>query len=86
MRRVVLYVDGKPVSRDGSAPYRLHWDSTARPKGPHELLVYGRTAGGRRAAAQVPVVVANAGDLPPSLDLALDAPVDAAIALALTDL
>jgi N-acetyl-anhydromuramyl-L-alanine amidase AmpD len=79
--RVVLYVDGLPVSRDGSAPYRLQWDSTAAAEGPHELLVYGRTAGGRRAAAQIPVVVANATDLPPSLDIALDAPVDAAIAL-----
>ena len=34
-------------------------------EGPHELLVYGRTAGGRRAAPIVPVVVAN-GDLPPT--------------------
>jgi N-acetyl-anhydromuramyl-L-alanine amidase AmpD len=79
--RLVLYVDGRPVSRDSSAPYRLHWDSTAAAEGPHELLVYGRTAGGRRAASLVPVVVANASDLPPSVDLALDAPVDAAIAL-----
>lgn len=77
--RLVLYVDGKAVSRDGSAPYRLHWDSTAAAEGPHELLVYGRTAGGRRAARLVPVVVANASDLPPSVDLALDAPVDAVI-------
>jgi N-acetyl-anhydromuramyl-L-alanine amidase AmpD len=78
VRRVVLYVDGKPVSRDGSAPYRLHWDSTAAAEGPHELLVYGRTAGGRRAAHLVPVVVAN-GELPPTLDLALDAPITDAI-------
>ena len=79
--RLVLYVDGTPVSRDGSAPYRLRWDSTAAAEGPHELLVYGRTAGGRRAARLVPVVVANASDLPPSVDLALDAPVDAVIGL-----
>jgi Big-like domain-containing protein len=79
--RLVLYVDGKPVSRDGSAPYRLHWDSTAAAEGPHELLVYGRTTGGRRATRLVPVVVANASDLPPSVDLALDAPVDAVIGL-----
>ena len=80
VRRVVLYVDGEPVSRDGSAPYRLRWDSTGAAEGPHDLLVYGRTAGGRRAAREVPVVVAN-GDLPPALDLALDAPLDHAIAL-----
>ncbi len=80
VRRVVLYVDGKPVSRDGSAPYRLHWDSTTAAEGPHDLLVYGRTAGGRRAANEVPVVVAN-GDLPPTLDLALDASPEDAIVL-----
>ena len=80
VQRIVLYVDGKPVSRDGSAPYRLHWDSTAAAEGPHELVVYGRTAGGRRAAQIVPVVVAN-GDLPPTLDLALDAQITDAIAV-----
>ena len=80
VKRVALYVDGVPVSRDASAPYRLRWDSTAAAEGPHELLVYARTAGGRRTARLVPVVVAN-GDLPPTLDLALDAPVSAAIAV-----
>ena len=52
IERVTLYVDGKPVSRDGSAPYRLHWDSTLAAEGPHELLVYARTAGGRRERAR----------------------------------
>jgi hypothetical protein len=79
LRRVVLYVDGKAASRDSSAPYRLHWDSTGAAEGPHELVVYARTTGGRRAARVVPVVVAN-GDLPPSLDLAFDAPLTHAIA------
>jgi N-acetyl-anhydromuramyl-L-alanine amidase AmpD len=80
VRRVVLYVDGKPVSRDSSAPYALNWDSTGAAEGPHDLVVYARTAGGRRAARAVPVVVAN-GDLPPTLDLALDAPLADAIQL-----
>jgi N-acetyl-anhydromuramyl-L-alanine amidase AmpD len=80
VRRVVLYVDGKPVSRDSSVPFSLHWDSTVAAEGPHELLVYGRTAGGRRAARIVPVVVAN-GELPPTLDLALDAHITDAIAV-----
>jgi N-acetyl-anhydromuramyl-L-alanine amidase AmpD len=80
VRRVVLYVDGKPVSRDASAPYALNWDSTGAEEGPHELTVYARTAGGRRAARVVPVVVAN-GELPPTLDLALDAPLAEVIAL-----
>jgi N-acetyl-anhydromuramyl-L-alanine amidase AmpD len=73
VKRLTLYVDGKPVSRDGSAPYRLRWDSTTSAEGPHGLLVSGRTAGGRRATTNVPVVVAN-GDLPPTLDLALALP------------
>lgn len=80
VRRVVLYVDGKPVSRDDSIPYRLHWDSTGAEEGPHELIVYARTLGGRRSARVVPVVVAN-GELPPTLDLALDADVSEAISL-----
>jgi len=64
---VALYADGKPVSRDGSAPYTLHWDTAAQTEGPHELLVYARAANGRRAAVAIPVVVANSGDVPASL-------------------
>jgi N-acetyl-anhydromuramyl-L-alanine amidase AmpD len=73
VKRVALYVDGKPVSRDGSAPYRLHWDSTGAAEGPHELVVYARTAGGRRSAQLLPVVVVN-GELPPTLEVALAVP------------
>jgi N-acetyl-anhydromuramyl-L-alanine amidase AmpD len=73
VKRVVLYVDGKPVSRDGNAPYHLHWDSTGAVEGPHELIVYARTEGGRRAARRLPVVVVN-GELPPTLELALAVP------------
>ena len=73
VQRIVLYVDGKPVSRDGSAPYELRWDTTTASEGQHELTVYARTAGGRRAATVVPVVVAN-GDLPATLDVALGGP------------
>jgi N-acetyl-anhydromuramyl-L-alanine amidase AmpD len=68
--RIVLYADGKAVSRDDSAPYRLRWDSTGAAEGAHELVFYARTAGGRRSAQTVPVVVANE-ELPPTLDLAL---------------
>ena len=73
VKRVVLYVDGRPVSRDATAPFELHWDSTAAEEGPHELTVYARTAGGRRAARVLPVVVVN-GDLPPTLEVALAIP------------
>ena len=78
--RVALYADGEAVSRDASPPYRLEWDTTAASEGQHELVVYARTLGGRRAARSLPVVVAN-GELPPSLDLALDARVSDVIAL-----
>ena len=78
VERVVLYVDGKAVSRDSSAPYELRWDSTAAEEGQHELLVYARTAGGRRAAKAVPVVVANE-ELPRTLGVALAVPDVAAL-------
>jgi hypothetical protein len=67
IERVALYVDGKPVSRDGAAPYTVHWDTTAESEGTHSLLVYARTKHGRRAAVRVPIVVANAPSFPPSL-------------------
>ena len=49
--RLVLYVDGKPVSRDGSAPYRLRWDSTAAAEGPQSCS----STGAAPAAAAPPV-------------------------------
>jgi N-acetyl-anhydromuramyl-L-alanine amidase AmpD len=63
--RVALYVDGKLVSRDGLAPYRLLWDTRGAAEGAHTLLVYAR--GTRRVALTVPVVVANAATFPPAL-------------------
>jgi N-acetyl-anhydromuramyl-L-alanine amidase AmpD len=63
--RVTLYVDGKPVSRDDSRPYKLLWDTANVPEGEHTLLVYAR--GIRRAALTVPVVVANAPQFPAAL-------------------
>jgi N-acetyl-anhydromuramyl-L-alanine amidase AmpD len=63
--RVTLYVDGKPVSRDASRPYRLHWDTTSATEGEHTLLVYAR--GIQRTALTIPVVVANAPQFPATL-------------------
>jgi N-acetyl-anhydromuramyl-L-alanine amidase AmpD len=63
--RVTLYVDGKPVSRDASRPYRLRWNTTTASEGAHTLLVYAR--GIHRAASTVPVVVANAPQFPSTL-------------------
>jgi hypothetical protein len=68
VERVALYVDGRPVSRDGNAPYSLLWDTTVETEGPHELLVYARGHRGRRGAKKFAVVVANAPDFPPSLE------------------
>ena len=67
---VALYVDGRPVSRDRSAPYELVWDTTSEAEGPHELLVYARSWTGRRSAEKLEVVVANAAIVPDSLRLA----------------
>ena len=63
--RVTLYVDGKPVSRDASRPYRLLWNTTTAAEGGHTLVVYAR--GIHRAALTVPVVVANAPQFPAAL-------------------
>ena len=65
--RVVLYADGRAVSRDTTAPYSLVWDTTERAEGAHELVVYARDAHGHRAALTLPVVVANAPTFPDAL-------------------
>jgi N-acetyl-anhydromuramyl-L-alanine amidase AmpD len=66
--RIALYDDGKPVSRDATAPYRLTWDTRSASEGTHSLVVYARgNHGKRRAALTVPVVVANAPTFPPAL-------------------
>jgi hypothetical protein len=67
VERVTLYADGRPVSRDASAPYTLHWDTTTTTEGAHRLLVYARDAHGHRAALPLPVVVANAPTFPAGL-------------------
>ena len=73
--RVALYVDGRPVSRDASKPYDLLWDTRLDSEGTHEIVVYARGRGGRRAAQSFEVVVANAKDFPQALtrDWASDA-------------
>jgi hypothetical protein len=65
--RVVLYADGKPVSRDSTPPFTLTWDTTTAAEGDHDLLVYARDAHGHRAALPLPVVVANAPTFPQAL-------------------
>jgi hypothetical protein len=65
--RVVLYADGKPVSRDATAPYSLVWDTTTASEGDHELVLYARDRHGHRAELRLPVVVANAPAFPDAL-------------------
>ena len=65
--RVVLYADGKLVSRDSTAPYTLVWDTTAQAEGSHELVLYARDRHGHRAELPLPVVVANAPTFPDAL-------------------
>jgi hypothetical protein len=65
--RVVLYADGKPVSRDSTKPFTLTWDTRNESEGSHDLLVYARDDHGHRAALQLPVVVANAPTFPDAL-------------------
>ena len=67
LERVSLSVDGRPVSRDLSAPYGLTWDTTRESEGAHTLLVYAQGEHGHRATLQVPVIVANASSFPPVL-------------------
>jgi N-acetyl-anhydromuramyl-L-alanine amidase AmpD len=70
IERVALYVDGKAVSRDGSSPYSLVWDTRGAVEGPHDVIVYARGRNGRRAAEQMSIIVANSDSIPPSLELA----------------
>jgi hypothetical protein len=65
--RVTLYVDGKPVSRDATPPYRLSWNTVDYREGDHTVLVYARDTHGHRAATTLPVVVANAPTFPSAL-------------------
>jgi N-acetyl-anhydromuramyl-L-alanine amidase AmpD len=65
--RIVLYVDGRPVSRDAAAPYSLVWDTGGEKEGAHRLVVYARDRHGHRAASALPVVVANSPEFPDAL-------------------
>ena len=67
IERVTLYADHKPISRDDSPPYTLHWNTTEAGEGAHDLLVYARAAHGRRAATELPLVVANSEQFPTTL-------------------
>jgi hypothetical protein len=67
VERVVLYVDGRPVSRDAVAPFSLAWDTAGEHEGDHRLVVYARDRHGHRAAIDLPVVVATSPEFPAAL-------------------
>jgi N-acetyl-anhydromuramyl-L-alanine amidase AmpD len=54
-----LYVDGRVISRDKSAPYTLRWDSRRVHDGRHWLTLAAVAADGRTAKRRLPLVVAN---------------------------
>ena len=54
-----LYVDGKVVSRDRTAPYRLTWNTHKVGDGRHTLTVAAEAVDGRVAKRKLVVVVTN---------------------------
>jgi N-acetyl-anhydromuramyl-L-alanine amidase AmpD len=54
-----LYVDGRVVSRDRSAPYTVRWNSRAVHDGRHWITLAAVAADGRVAKRRLPLVVEN---------------------------
>jgi hypothetical protein len=54
-----LYVDGRIVSRDRSAPYAVHWNSRKVHDGRHWVTLAAVAADGRLAKRRLPLVVTN---------------------------
>ena len=59
--RAELLVNGRPVSRDGKAPFRLRWDARRAKPGPYKLQVRATAKDGRVATRTVRVVVPKRG-------------------------
>jgi N-acetyl-anhydromuramyl-L-alanine amidase AmpD len=56
---IALYVDGRAVSRDRTAPYTMRWNSRRVHDGRHWLTLAAVAADGRVARRRLPLVVAN---------------------------
>lgn len=54
-----LYVDGRVVSRDRSAPYTLRWDTRRARDGRHRVSVVATSVDGRVAGRSLTLVVSN---------------------------
>jgi N-acetyl-anhydromuramyl-L-alanine amidase AmpD len=65
--RVLLYLDGRLIDHDTSAPYLFHWDTRRAKHGVHTLTVAGRARDGRIVRSRVQVTVANDVVQPPKL-------------------
>lgn len=57
--RVLLYLDGKLIDHDTSAPYLFKWDTRRAKDGRHTLTLAGRARDGRVVRSRVQVIVAN---------------------------
>jgi N-acetyl-anhydromuramyl-L-alanine amidase AmpD len=65
--RVLLYLDGRLIDHDTSAPYVFHWDTKRAKDGVHTLTVAGRARDGRIVRSRVQVTVENGVTLPPKI-------------------
>jgi N-acetyl-anhydromuramyl-L-alanine amidase AmpD len=57
--RVLLYLDGRQIDHDTSAPYLFKWDSRRTTDGLHTITLAGRARDGRVVRSRVQVRVAN---------------------------
>ena len=62
--RVLLYLDGRLIDHDTSAPYAFKWDTRRAKDGLHTLTLAGRARDGRIVRSRVQVRVANKTALP----------------------
>jgi|GEM_PF-3560307 len=72
--RVLLYLDGKQIDHDTSAPYQFKWDTRRTTDGLHTLTLAGRARDGRVVRSRVQVDVVN-GQMQPAA-IASDSLVD----------
>jgi hypothetical protein len=68
---VALLVDGRVVRKGSPAPHGFTWDTTAVDNGTHRVELQAEALDGRRARAEIPVVVLN-GEPSPKLAAHVD--------------
>jgi N-acetyl-anhydromuramyl-L-alanine amidase AmpD len=65
--KVLLYLDGRQIDHDTSAPYLFKWDTRRTKDGVHRLTLAGRAPDGRVVRSRVQVVVVNNVVQPPAV-------------------